>query len=143
MTSARILVGSTLSPLRVGPITPGSVRAFAEATGDRNPIHLDAESARRFGLKAPPVYGMQLVAFLHAAAERWRPGIRVESLSTRFLAPISVGDTIEISGRVVKVDEGPCEISAVVRLFLRSGGGDLASVGEARIVLEATADEAR
>jgi acyl dehydratase len=122
--------GDALAPIRIGPITAGRVQAFAQASGDRNPIHLDAAAARRIGLEATPVHGMQLVAFMHEAACRLRPGIAVTALSTRFLAPVAVGDSVEISGRIVKVEGA----NAILRLFLRTGSGALASIGEATLV---------
>ena len=125
--------GSTLiGPIKVGPITHDAVRRFAEVSGDRNAIHLDPETAQRAGLAEPPVYGMQLVAYMHSAAERFRPDMMVKSLSTRFLAPVPVGDTVEISGRIVKVD-GAAQL-AIMRLFLKNGAGALASLGEAVLV---------
>jgi acyl dehydratase len=126
-------VGAKLRPLRIGPITESRVLAFAQASGDRNPVHFDPAVARRIGLDAPAVHGMQLVAFLHEAAARFRPGIEVVSLSTRFLAPVPVGETIEITGRIVNVSERGGRRTAVVRLFLRNEAGALASLGEAVI----------
>lgn len=134
MHAVDIPVGTLLSTLRIGPITANRVRAFADASGDRNPIHLDPEAARRIGLDAPAVHGLQLVAFLHDAVARFRPGVEVMSLSTRFLAPVPVGDTIEITGRIVESGTRDGRPSAVVRLFLRNGSGGLASLGEAVIV---------
>ena len=122
--------GERLPSLRVGPITAERVEAFAQVSGDRNPIHVDAEAARRIGLNGAPVHGMQLVAFMHEAACRLRPGIAVKALSTRFLAPVAVGDHVEISGRIVKANGS----SAIMRLFLRDGSGTLASIGEATLV---------
>jgi acyl dehydratase len=131
-----VSVGAKLSPLRIGPITETRVRAFADASGDRNPVHFDTVVARGIGLDGPAVHGMQLVAFIHEAAARFRPGIEVISLSTRFLAPVPVGDTVEITGRVVKISEREGRRTAVMRLFLHNGEGALASLGEAVIAPE-------
>ncbi len=121
---------AVLGSIRVGPITREAVRLFAEVSGDRNAIHLDPHTAKRAGLAEPPVYGMQLVAYMHSAALRFRPDMTVKSLSTRFLAPVPVGDTVEISGRIVDRSAQ----RAVMRLFLRNGEGTLASLGEAVLV---------
>jgi acyl dehydratase len=130
-----IRLARTLEPVIVGPITAEKVRAFAEVSGDHNPIHLDVAAARRIGLSHPPVHGMQLVALMHAAAAGHAPQGEVVSLSTRFLAPVPVGETVEISGRIVKLDEDAEPASAVMRLFLRTQSGLVASVGEATIVM--------
>ncbi len=123
---------AVIGSIKVGPITRDAVRLFAEVSGDRNAIHLDPHTAKRAGLAEPPVYGMQLVAYMHSAAARFRPDMVVKSLSTRFLAPVPVGDTVEISGRIVSVD-GSAQL-AIMRLFLRNGAGTLASLGEAVLV---------
>lgn len=125
--------GALLAPVRVGPITSDIVRRFAEVSGDDNAIHLDGVAAKRAGLAGPPVYGMQLVAYMHEAAARFSSDMQITALSTRFLAPVLVGDTVEISGRIVQVDTA--SRAAVMRVFLRNGAGELASLGEATLSL--------
>jgi acyl dehydratase len=130
-----LTVGDRLAPRRFGPIGAAQVEAFAAISGDRNPIHVDAAAARRAGLAAPPVHGMQLVALMHEAAAL--EGAEIRALSTRFLAPVPVGETVEISGRVVKVAPAEEEPHAVMRLFLKRGDGSLACIGEAEFRLGA------
>jgi acyl dehydratase len=126
-------VGDLLAPHRFGPIGAEQVEAFAAISGDRNPIHVDAAAARRAGLDAPPVHGMQLVALMHEAAARG--GADIRALATRFLSPVPVGETVEVTGRVVKVAEAAADPHAVMRLFLKRGDGSLACIGEAEIRL--------
>jgi len=132
--------GAALEPLSVGPISASHIAAFAERSGDNNPIHVDEATARRAGLSAPPVPGMQLVAWLHAAAARYDRAIEVTGMSTRFLAPVSVGDTIVISGRIVQVDAS--RQRGVMRLFIKTAAGTLASIAEASLALAARKDAA-
>ena len=124
MTSGLPSVGDRIAIRRVGPIDAAHVEAFARVSGDRNPIHLDAGAARRVGLAAPPVHGMQLVALMHEAAAAG--GAEVMAFSTRFLAPVAVGETVEVSGRIVKVEPGGPQGCAIMRLFLRTSDGTLA-----------------
>jgi acyl dehydratase len=133
MTGARWRVGDRFGPARFGPITAEQVAAFATASGDRNPIHLDAEAARRIGLEGPPVHGMQLVALMHEAVVQSLPGAAVTSLATRFLAPVPVGSAVDVSGRIVGAEEADGRTAAILRLFLRRVDGTLASIGEARL----------
>jgi len=130
-----LAVGAAIQPLSVGPISAAQVAAFADRSGDNNPIHVDDATARRAGLSAPPVPGMQIVAWLHAAAARFDKGIDIIALSTRFLAPVAVGETIVISGRIVQVDPG--RERAVMRLFVKTAAGTLASIAEATLVAPA------
>jgi acyl dehydratase len=126
-------VGDRLTAIRFGPISARHVEAFARVSGDRNAIHLDPATAREAGLAAPPVHGMQLVALMHRAVAVRLSNAEVTALSTRFLAPVPVGDTVEVTGRIVKAPREPGE-AAVLRLFLHRADGTLACLGEATLV---------
>jgi acyl dehydratase len=126
-------VGSMLAAVRFGPVSARHVANFARVSGDRNQIHLDPATAREAGLAAPPVHGVQLVALMHRAVAMRLGDARVTTLSTRFLAPVPVGDTVEVTGRIVKAASKPGE-AAVLRLFLHRADGTLACLGEATLV---------
>ena len=120
-----------LPPFLVGPITRAQVEAFAAVSGDANPLHVSPALAGKVGLDAVPVHGMLLAAFLHEAARHYRPRGMVVGLSTRFMAPVPVGETVEISGRVVKAG-GPAD-PVILRLFVGIVGGTPACIAEATI----------
>ncbi|MBP0581689.1 MaoC family dehydratase [Labrys sp. LIt4] len=124
-------MSAVMPPLVIGPIGPATVEAFARASGDTNPLHVSAAIARTIGLQAAPVHGMLLVAYLHEAVRRFLPEATIAGLSTRFMAPVPVGASVEISGRTVKrhEDGGP----AVLRLFVKTGNGVLACMAEATL----------
>lgn len=77
--------------LRVPPITPDAVAAFARASGDDNPLHRDLDAARTAGLHEIPVHGMLSMAYLARLATTARPQEDLVSLSVRFVAPTPVG----------------------------------------------------
>lgn len=96
----------TLSPERI--ITDADVRAFAELTGDRNPIHLSDEAARqgRFGRRiAHGALVFSVSAGLLQQGEE-RPEVLafvgVERL--RFVRPVFLGDTIRVRQTVRSLD---------------------------------------
>jgi acyl dehydratase len=120
-----------MEPLCIGPIGEGQVAAFAEVSGDANPLHVNKEIARTIGLDAAPVHGMLLVAYLHEAVRRHQPDAVVTGLSTRFMAPVPVGETIEVTGRVVK--QGGLSEALILRLMVRTGAGTLACMAEATL----------
>jgi acyl dehydratase len=122
---------AAMDPLRIGPISQAQVAAFAAVSGDANPLHVNTEIARTIGLEAAPVHGMLLVAFLHEAVRRHQPEAVVTGLSTRFMAPVPVGETIEITGRVVK-QSGLLD-ALILRLMVRTGAGALACMAEATL----------
>jgi acyl dehydratase len=120
-----------MTPLVIGPITSAQIEAFALASGDSNPLHVSSQIARQIGLEAAPVHGMLLVAFLHEAARRFIPAGTVVNLATRFMAPVPVGATIEISARVVKGGAG--DAPAILRLFVKTSAGAIACMAEATL----------
>ncbi|WP_130014059.1 MaoC/PaaZ C-terminal domain-containing protein [Serinicoccus sediminis] len=85
--------------------------AYAEASGDQNPIHQDADVAREVGLPDVIAHGMWTMgAALEAVTDYvgGDPG-RILSCQTRFTGMVVVpeGETVEVqvTGVVKKVDE--------------------------------------
>ena len=82
-------------------IADEDVRAFAELTGDRNPVHLDEEYAAqtRFGRRI--AHGMLGASLISAVLANELPGRGTVYLSQtlRFTAPVFLGDTV--TARVV------------------------------------------
>ena len=124
-------MSAPMPSLTIGPIGQAQVEAFALASGDANPLHVSPSIAREIGLEGAPVHGMLLVAFLHEAVRRHCPQGMVASLATRFMAPVFVGDTIEISGRIVKT--GTRDEPVIMRLFVKTNRGAVACMAEATI----------
>jgi len=88
-------------------ITDEDIRAFADLTGDHNPVHLDDEYAAgtRFGQRI--AHGMLAASLISATLANELPGRGTVYLSQslRFLAPVLPGDTVTASVAVTKVRE--------------------------------------
>ena len=85
-------------------LTMEDVRAFADITGDDNPIHIDEEAGRASRFGRPVVHGVYLLGLASKVLGRDFPGpgsIAV-SLSAKFLRPVPVGEEVTIE---VKVSE--------------------------------------
>ena len=123
-----LTVGLVVPPRAFGPFTAERVTTYALASGDDNPLHSDAALAARAGLERPPVHGMLTMGCFEPFLKAWRPETVIVKLSGKFIRPVLVGDTIEVSGKVVKAgaDGGP----AVIRLMARNGR-DLVCLAEA------------
>ena len=82
-------------------VTDEDVRAFAELTGDRNPVHLDEgyAASTRFGRRI--AHGMLGASLISAVLANELPGRGTVYLSQtlRFTAPVFPGDTV--TARVV------------------------------------------
>jgi acyl dehydratase len=70
-------------------------RRYASVSGDWNPIHLWAWSARLLGMKAPIIHGMHTVAKACALLEPVGGG-RLTSITAHFKAPIELGSRVEL-----------------------------------------------
>jgi acyl dehydratase len=85
-------------------ISEQDVRAFAEITGDTNPIHIDEEFARQSQLGHRIVHGVLLLGIVSKVLGRDYPGhgsIAI-SLTSRFLRPVPVNSEITIEYKVTE-----------------------------------------
>jgi acyl dehydratase len=117
----------------VRPFTDTDLTAYAEVSGDTNPLHLDANLARSAGLSAPPVHGMLLLASFEPALQDWRPDLRVARLSARFTQAVLEGEAVTLSGRVVRAAGGD-EPHILMRLIANGASRAPAVVAEAVLV---------
>lgn len=72
-------------------ITREQIAAYAEASGDRNPIHLDDEFARSVGLPGVIAHGMLLMGLMASTLKEPR---RLRQITVRFGGIVVPGDTI-------------------------------------------------
>jgi acyl dehydratase len=81
------------------------VRAYAEASGDRNPLHLDDAFARSVGFPGVIAHGMLTMGHLASSLEAWlEPDVEIRTLRAQFRAAVQPGDSIVAGGRVRSVD---------------------------------------
>ena len=133
-------LGEKFAVRSFGPCNLDDLRRYASASGDDNPIHLDPELAQRAGLAAPPVHGMLLMSQFAPALAIWRPDLTLIRLSGKFLRPIFVGETAELSGRVVQIALGasPDEQSTfLLRLMMHNERREIALIAEALTLRQA------
>jgi acyl dehydratase len=124
--------GERLPERTIGPFTMSDIAAYAEISGDTNPLHLDPALAKSVGLAAPPVHGMLLLAWFEPALQEWRPDLRIERLSGRFTQPVLEGELVKLSGRVMRAaDDKP---GILVRLLANGASRAPAIVAEAVLV---------
>jgi len=88
-------------------VTVEQIRQYAEASGDRNPIHLDETFARSAGLPGVIAHGMLTMAFANQMVTDWL-GDRslLKRLQGRFAGMVVPGDDVTCSGTVASKDDG-------------------------------------
>ena len=110
-----IEVGMTL-PEKVFYIDRALLKAYADASGDQNPIHQNEEFALSVGLPNVISHGMLTMALAGKYVTEWAGGsVNVREFSARFIKPVIVpaGEKVdltvvatvsEVDGSTVKLD---------------------------------------
>ncbi|MDQ3713404.1 MAG: MaoC family dehydratase [Acidobacteriota bacterium] len=88
-------------------ITDSVVRAFAELSGDYNPIHLDEEFAKRTQFGKRIAHGMISGALISAVLGYEFKERKVVYLSQtmKFVAPVFIDDTVTVTATVTNIRE--------------------------------------
>ena len=129
-----VAVGDEMTPLE-RTVTQEQVNAYADASGDHNPIHVDPEFARSVGLPGTIAHGLLDMAILTEAVARWAGGYeQVASLACRFSKPLLPGETVTCTGRVTEVD-APSGIATLELEAISSSGERVLTNGRATVRL--------
>jgi acyl dehydratase len=93
-------------------VTRGDVKAYADASGDLNPLHQDDDVARSAGFDGIIAHGMFTMGHLAACVVAWAGAPdAVVRLSAQFRAPVSMGQDIVAGGTVRRVDASAREVT--------------------------------
>lgn len=97
-------------PSLVKTITQEQLKQYADASGDHNPLHLDAQFAGTTQFGGIIAHGMLTLAFISEMmlAAFGRCWLESGSLRVRFKGAAYVGDSVETWGQVTKEEQkGP------------------------------------
>jgi acyl dehydratase len=103
-------------------ISRADLVAYAEASGDHNPIHQDDEVARSVGLPGVIAHGMYTMALAARAVGEWFPDAEVVSLGCKFTAPVVVPADGSVEVEVAGEAKAPEDGLTTVMLTVTSGG---------------------
>jgi acyl dehydratase len=86
-------------------LTAEHVKAYAEMTGDHNPLHFDKDFASKTKFKKLVVQGGLTTGLLHALVAMDMPGPGTVFLSQdwKFTAPVFIGDTITAEAEILSI----------------------------------------
>lgn len=86
-------------------ITSEVIMAFAEATGDFNPVHIDEEAGKASLFGERIAHGMLSAGLISAVLGMKLPGAGALYLSQtlKFVKPVKIGDTVTARVEVVEV----------------------------------------
>jgi acyl dehydratase len=99
-----LAVGTEI-PALAKVVTRGDILAYAEASGDHNPLHQDDPAAIAAGFPGIIAHGMFTMAHLASCLVRWvGDPAALKRLRAAFRAPVYMGETIVAGGRVRSLD---------------------------------------
>ena len=124
-------VGQAVEISRV--VGAADIEAFAEVSGDNNPVHLDEDYARTTQFGERIAHGMLSAAYISAilGTRLPGPGAIYLSQSLRFRRPVRIGDLVVARATVTALDEakGRVTLETVCEV-----GGKTVMEGEAVVI---------
>lgn len=122
-------------PSRTVTLTRADLAAYAEASGDSNPIHADDAAAQAVGLPGVVAHGMLTLGRAMAVVAEFAGGAdRLVEFGARFIKPVAVpadgGVDLTIDGTVTAVDEHG---TADIDLTVTSSGAKVLGMARARV----------
>lgn len=118
-------------------VTAEDIQKFTEVSGDTNPLHSDAEYAKKTRFGECIAHGMLSAAFISAAlGTKLAPHACVVYLSQtlRFVRPVKVGDRIKAVIEVKGMEEEKRTLT--VETECHNQDGDIVVKGEAVVLLD-------
>ena len=111
-------------PVLTRHVDQAAIDAYAQASGDFNPIHVDPDYARTGPFGRTIAHGLMTLAYVAEMLNDWSGGAFDETgeVDITFVAPVFAGDTVEVTGLVEETvvrDGAEC---ARVKLLVNAGG---------------------
>lgn len=103
MRYADVTVGQHAEYVRT--VAESDLQAFADVTGDSNPLHLDEAAAQTTMFKGRIAHGMLSACYISAVIGTRLPGFGCVyvSQSVQFKRPVRIGDTITTRCEVIEL----------------------------------------
>jgi acyl dehydratase len=133
--TAALKAGDTLAPVVTAPISRYTLAMFAGGSGDHNPMHVDIDFAKSFGMPDVFAHGMLSMAYLAQVLSRSFPLDRIRSYGVRFASITPVKATVTCTGEVSEIFEEDGETRARLVLTATVDGGVVTLQGDAVVAL--------
>jgi acyl dehydratase len=137
----RIKTGESLPTGISSEIKQEDINRFAEASGDKNPIHLDEGAAKKMGLPGVIAHGMLTMSLMAQwLSQNLDRAARIASFDNRFASMVFLGDQISIQSEIVEIEEKKDFREMKVRLQALNQNQKLVAEGEALIEVQRSED---
>jgi len=116
-------------------VDAADMKAFADLSGDRNPLHTDAVFAKSKGFGGPVVYGGLIVAQVSRLIGMHLPGRDATwtRLKIDFRSPLMVGQEGLLEGRVLSVSDAVRMLKLALKV---SANGTVIAKASAEILVK-------
>ena len=98
----KLNIGDSISDISIDRISRESLKAYAKASGDYNPIHIDKDLAQKFGLPDVIAHGMLVMSFLGKMLTNNFPQSALVNFSSQFVSMTNIDDKLTCSGKIIK-----------------------------------------
>ncbi len=99
-------VGDQLDEI-VQSVDQSMINAYADASGDINPLHIDPDFAKTTFFGRTIAHGLLTLAFVSRvlSAWNWQGWAYGGDLNVSFLGPVYPGDTVRVSGEIDSIEK--------------------------------------
>lgn len=132
-----LTAGQALNPLVKPAITREQLAAYAEASGDHNPIHLNDDFARMAGLDGVIAHGMLSMGFLGQFVSGWMVALEgqptLARLKVRFSAMVKPGDVLTCKGAIKHIEQREGRAHLTLDVWAENQRGERVTGGDAEV----------
>lgn len=129
----QLAVGQAIEPITNKPITNDQLVAYAQASGDLNPIHTDEQVAKSVGLPTNIAHGMFIMGQLGQYVNKLAgEEARVEEFRMRFGAMTFPHEQVTCTATVEKIEERHVHLN----VYALKGLQEIVGNGTAILVFE-------
>jgi acyl dehydratase len=112
------------------------VKAYADASGDQNPLHQDDDFARSVGFPGIIAHGMFSMAHLAKAVKDWAVNpAALRSIDVQFRAVVYMDETIVARGRVAALDPETKDVTLDVWAEVERDGETVKAIKNSQAVV--------
>ena len=119
--------------LQLDAIAAVDLALYAAASGDLNPLHLDADAARAAGFERPIAHGMRTMACAARLFTAHFGATSLRALNTRFVGSAQLGDALLLRATLARVEDDAD--TAHYDLTVATAAGKAVATGSARVAL--------
>ena len=113
------------------------VKAYADASGDQNPLHQDDSFARSVGFPGIIAHGMFTMAHLAKALTDWLGDpAALKRIKVQFRAPVFMDEVVVAKGRVASVDRETRRVTLSVWAEVDRAGERVLPIKNSEAVVE-------